>query len=249
MTSIFIKTFPKDHVWLKYLLPSIEKYADGFKDVIIVSDAGTAIPPAYLSSIKKIPVHTHYIPVPIPTAEYPIIGMGVGYLWQQYMKLNWFKLCDSDSVMILDSDEMLCNPLTPDQLKHDGKWVWTYRTWKEAEDGIIWKQPTDYILGKNTHYEAMLETGFVLTRTATTNLLNYICQTQSISNLWELVTKKRMHNFSEYNIYGSFIHMINHPDYYYNIRKDIPMHNCIIKKWSWGGVTPEIHKNAMVHLH
>ena len=95
----------------------------------------------------------------------------------------------------------------------------------------------------------MLETGFVLTRTATTNLLNYICQTQSISNLWELVTKKRMHNFSEYNIYGSFIHMINHPDYYYNIRKDIPMHNCIIKKWSWGGVTPEIHKNAMVHLH
>jgi hypothetical protein len=38
MTSIFIKTYPKDHVWLQYLLPSIEKYAEGFKEVIIVSD-------------------------------------------------------------------------------------------------------------------------------------------------------------------------------------------------------------------
>jgi len=249
MTSIFIKTFPKDHVWLKYLLPSIEKYADGFKDVIIVSDAGTEIPPEYLSSIKKIPVRTHYIPVPTPTTEYPKIVMGVGYLWQQYIKLNWFKLCDSDSVMVLDSDEMLCNPLTPDQLKHDGKWIWTYRSWKEAEDAICWKQPTDHILGKNTHYEAMCVTGFVLTRTATIKLLNHICQTHSISNLWELVTKKQMHNFSEYNAYGSFILMINHPDYYYNIKKDIPLHNSIIKKWSWGGITPEIHKNAMAYLH
>jgi hypothetical protein len=94
----------------------------------------------------------------------------------------------------------------------------------------------------------MCVTGFVLTRTATTNLLNYIYQTHSISNLWELVTKKRMSKFSEYNIYGSFIHMINHPEYYYNIKNDIPLHNSIIKKWSWGGVTPEIHKNAMAHL-
>jgi hypothetical protein len=249
MTSIFIKTFPKDHVWLQYLLPSIEKYANGFKDVIIVSDAGTEIPPAYLSSIKKIPVRTHYIPVPTPTSEYPKIENEVGYLWQQYIKLNWFKLCDSDSVMVLDSDEMLCKPLTPDQLKHDGKWIWTYRSWNEAEDAQFWKQSTDFILGKNTPHEAMCVTGFVLTKPATINLLNYICETHSISNFWELVTKKRMGKFSEYNIYGSFIHMINHPEYYYNIKKDIPLHNSIIKKWSWGGITQEIHKNAMAHLH
>lgn len=248
MTSIFIKTCPKDHAWLKYLLPSIEKYADGFKDVIIVSDTGTVIPRAYLNFIKKIPVRTHYIRVPTPTAYYPKITMGVGYLWQQYVKLNWFKLCNSDSVMILDSDEMLCKPLTPDQLKHDGKWIWTYRLWKEADSAICWKQPTDLILRKNTPYEAMCETGFVLTRTVTTNLLNYICQMHSISNLWELVTKKRMGTFSEYNIYGSFIHMINHPEYYYNIKKDIPLHNSIIKKLSWGGITPEIHRESMSYL-
>jgi hypothetical protein len=248
-TSIFIKTYPKDHAWLQYLLPSIEKYAEGFKDVVIVSDAGPVIPPEYLSSIKKIPVHTHYIPVPPVTQQYPAnLNMGVGYLWQQYIKLSWHTICDADSALMLDSDEMLCKPLTPEQLKHDGKWAWTYRTWKDAEGAIHWKQSTEQILGQSTSYEAMLVGGFVLTRSATINLLSYIYQTHAISNFWELVVKKKMNTFSEYNIYGSFIHMANDPAYYYNIRKDIPLHDCLIKNWSWGNITPEIHRKAMSYL-
>jgi hypothetical protein len=249
-TSIFIKTYPKDHIWLQYLLPSIEKYAEGFKDVVIVSDAGPVIPPEYLRSIKKFQVKTHYIPVPTHTAEYPQFDKmtGMGYLWQQYIKLNWHTICDADSVLILDSDEQLCKLTTPDKFKHDGKWVWTYRPWKDAEGAIHWKQSTDQILRQNTPYEAMLVVGFVLTRSATINLLSYIYQTHAISNLWELVVKKKMNKFSEYNIYGSFIHSVNHPDYYYNIRNDIPLQSCIIIHWSWGGITPEIHMKAMSYI-
>jgi hypothetical protein len=248
MTSIFIKTYPNDHAWLQYLLPSIEKYAEGFRDVVIVSDAGSIIPPEYLSSIKKFPVHTHYIPVPKQTNQYPQFSKstGLGYLWQQYIKLSWHNICDADSALMLDSDEMLCKPITPDYFKHNGKWVWTYRLWKDAEGAICWKQSTDQILGQRTPYEAMCDAGFVLTRTATTNLLNYIYQKQSISNLWELVVKKKMNTFSEYNLYGSFIYNANHPDYYYNIcKKDVPLRDCIIKHWSWGGITHEIHRKAM----
>jgi len=249
MTTIFIKTCPKDHVWLQYLLPSIEKYAEGFKDVVIVSDEGQVIPPEYLRSIKKFQVKTHYIPVPKQDSRYPDnINLGVGYLWQQYIKLSWHNICDSDSALILDSDEMLCKPLTPDQFKHDGKWVWTYRLWKDAGDAKCWKQSTDQILGQNTPYEAMLVCGFVLTRTTTINLMNYIYQKHAISNFWELVVKKKMNTFSEYNIYGSYIHSVSDPDYYYNIRKDIPLHDCIIKHWSWGNITPEIHRKAMAYL-
>jgi hypothetical protein len=250
MTSIFIKTCPKDHVWLQYLLPSIEKYAEGFKDVVIVSDAGTVIPHEYLSSIKKFPVHTHYIPVPTQTKAYPQFDKmtGLGYLWQQYIKLSWHNICVADSALLLDSDEMLCKLTTPDAFKHDGKWVWTYRLWKDAGGAICWKQPTDQILGQNTPYEAMLAVGFVLTRTATINLLNHIYQTHAISNLWELVVKKKMNSFSEYNMYGSYIHSVNDPAYYYNIRNDIPLQDCIIVNWSWGGVTDEIHKKAMSYL-
>ena len=251
-TSIFIKTYPNDHVWLQYLLPSIEKYAEGFKEVIIVSDAGTVIPPEYLSSIKKFTVHTHYIPVPKQTEHYPHMGLGVGYLWQQYIKLSWHNICDADSALLLDSDQMLCKPITPDAFKHDGKWVWTYRLWKDAGGAICWKQPTDQILGQNTPYEAMLAVGFVLTRTATINLLNHIYQTHAISNLWELVVKKKMNHFSEYNMYGSYIQHVNDPEYYYIIPNDIqnglPVNDCVIQNWSWGGVTDEIHKKAMSYL-
>lgn len=249
MTSIFIKTYPNDHAWLQYLLPSIEKYAQGFKDVIIVSDAGTVIPPEYLNTIKKIPVHTHYIPIPTHTPEYPSnIDVGIGYLWQQNIKLSWFELCNSDSALLLDSDEMLCKPMTPNDFKHNGKWVWTYRLWKEAEEAQCWKQSTDYILGQDTPYEAMYCVGFVMTRTATINLLNYIFQKHSISNFWDLVIKKQMGKFSEYNIYGSFINSVHDSDYYYNIQNDIPLHNCIIIHNSWSGITPDIHMKAMAYL-
>jgi hypothetical protein len=218
--------------------------------VIIVSDAGPVIPPEYLRSIKKFQVKTHYIPVPTHTAEYPQFDKmtGMGYLWQQYIKLNWHTICDADSVLILDSDEQLCKLTTPDKFKHDGKWVWTYRTWKDAEGAIHWKQSTDQILRQNTPYEAMACTGFVLIRSSTINLLNYIYQKNNISNFWELVVKKKMNSFSEYNIYGSFIHMVHDPEYYYNTQNDAPIHNCIIKHWSWGNITPKIHNDAMSHL-
>lgn len=255
MTSIFIKTYPKDHAWLQYLLPSIEKYAEGFKDVIIVSDEGPAIPQQLLNTIKKMPVKTHYIPVPIPTAEYPHpFKQGIGYLWQQYIKLSWHNLCDSDSALLLDCDEMLRKPLTPEHFKHNGKWMWTYRPWKDAEGAIGWKETTDYVLGMKTPYEAMIGSGFVLTRNATTNLLNHIYKQHSISNFWDLVVKKKMNKFSEYNIYGSFIHGVNDSDYYYNMyKKDIQLHDCILKNWSnqngpWNGITPKVHKQAMSYL-
>jgi hypothetical protein len=251
MTSIFIKTYPKDHIWLQYLLPSIEKYAEGFKDVIIVSDEGPRIPDEYLSCIKKMPVKTYYIPVPVQTKEYPQINddiTGIGYLWQQYIKLSWHNICDADSVLLLDSDEMLCKPTTPDAFKHNGKWVWTYRLWKDAENAICWKQSTEKIIGQVTEYESMCWVGFVFTRTATINLLNHIYQTHAISNFWDLVVKKKMNSFSEYNIYGSYIHSVNHPDYYCNTQRDIPLQDCIIVNWSWGGITNEIHRNAMLNL-
>lgn len=255
MTSIFIKTYQKDHAWLQYLLPSIEKYAEGFKYVVIVSDAGTVIPPEYLSSIKKFTVHTHYIPVPKHTKEYPQFNndsMGIGYLWQQYIKLSWHNICDADSALLLDSDQMLCKLTTPDTFKCNGKWMWKYRLWQDAGDAICWKQPTDCILNKNTPYEAMTSSGFVFTRTATINLLNHIYQTHSISNLWELVVKKKMNNFSEYNMYGSYIHHVNDPEYYYIIPNDKHngphMNDCVMQNWSWGGISPEIHRKAMSYL-
>ena len=247
-TCIFIKTCSKDHAWLQFLLPSIEKYAEGFRYVLIISDTGTPIPQEYLNSLKRIPVHIRYIPVPHIHDMY--IEGGVGYLWQQNVKLHWTEFCDTDSVLMLDSDQMLCSRTVPEDFKHEGKWIWSYRSWESAGGAICWKESNDKVLMQNTPYEAMCIPGFVLTRNATKNCVNTICQKHGVSQLWDLVTQKRFNKLSEYNIYGSFIESVQDPEYFYNTKLDIPIRNWdrIITFWSWGGITQGVRDRAALFI-
>ena len=247
MSSIFIKTYYKDFEWLKYLLPSIEKYSNGFESVVIVSDEGHTIPNEYLNMIKKIPIFVHYVPFP---QIYPQnIEHGLGYLWQQYIKLNWIKYCSSKSVLILDSDEMLTIPICPNDFKYNDKWIWSYRPWSEAGDAQCWKAYTDNMLKISTQYEAMCITGFILTRSTTQQLLDYINDIHSNNDLWNIVNKNNILTFSEFNIYGSFIYHTKNNEYYLNIHRDIKLINeSIIKHWSWGGISSEIHNKNMMYL-
>ena len=246
-TSIFIKTYYNDHKWLQYLLPSIQKYAEDFESVVIVSDQGHIIPSEYLQTITKIPVFVHY--VPLPTIYPNNIEHGLGYLWQQYIKLNWMTYCSSSSILILDSDEMLTKHLRPSDFKYNEKWVWSYRPWSESGTAICWKGCTDTILRINTPYEAMCITGFIMTRDATAKLLNYLNMLYENNDLWNIINKNNILRMSEFNMYGSFIHHINSNDYYFNIKRDIELINqSIVKHWSWGGISPEIHNKNMSYL-
>ncbi len=247
-TCIFIKTCGKDHCWLQFLLPSIEKYAEGFNYVLIISDEGAPIPPEYLNTIKKIPVHIRYIAVPQIHGLY--IEGGVGYLWQQSIKLHWTEYCDTDSALMLDSDQMLCSKTTPEDFKHNGKWIWSYRLWEAAGGAICWKESTDRVLMQNTLYEAMCIPGFVLTRPATKNCVASICQKHGVHHFWDLVSHRRFNKFSEYNIYGSYIESVRDPDYFYNLKLDIPIRNWdrIITFWSWGGITQGVRDRAALFL-
>jgi hypothetical protein len=247
-TSIFIKTYHRDHQWLQYLLPSIEKYSEGFESVVIISDDdGNKIPNEYLNTIKKIPIFVHY--VPLPQIYPPNIIHGLGYLWQQYIKLNWMMWCSSQSILILDSDEMLTQLITPNSFKYNDKWIWSYRPWSEAGDAICWKEHTDNLLKINTPYEAMCITGFIMTISATRKLLDYINEIYSNNDLWNIINEKHITTLSEFNIYGSFIYHTNNEEYYYNINRDIPLINqSILKYWSWGGISSEIHNKNISYL-
>lgn len=247
--SIFIKTYYKDFKWLQYLLPSIERYANNFESIIIVSDDdGNIIPDEYIKSIKNIPIYIHYVKLPI---IYPNnIHHGLGYLWQQYIKLNWFKYCNSDTVLILDSDEILTTYITPDNFKYNDKWIWTYRLWKDAEYAIIWKDITDTILQIDTKYEAMCISGFILTKSMTIQLLEYLYNIHNDNDLWNIINKYNIVTMSEFNIYGSYINHINNDQYYCNIYcSDLNLINKTINKYrSWDGISDEIHNKNMSYL-
>jgi hypothetical protein len=235
-SDIFIKTYHKDFVWLEWCLKSIKKFASGFRDVVIVSEEGHPLPDSFL---EILPLKVFY--VPFPTKVPTFIEHGLGYLWQQNIKLTWYNYSDADEVLILDSDEMLTRVTTPDSFKIDNKFVWYYRPWKDAGSGICWKPSTDLLLGKESVYDAMRITGFFLQRKTTLEFQEYLCNHHKTNNIWDIFVKLNIATCSEFNLFGNYILLSNDDSYYKSFKDDISQsfNNTIKKDWSWGGVTPE----------
>jgi hypothetical protein len=117
--DIFIKTYVNDFIWLEYLLKSVNKFAQGFRNVIIISDNdGNNIPESIL---KIMPVTVKYVDVPNKMPDK--LSHLPGYLWQQIIKINWMDYTDADAVLILDSDEMLTSSIrVSDFMDDQNRW-------------------------------------------------------------------------------------------------------------------------------
>ncbi len=238
ITDIFIKTYHRDFVWLEYCLKSIKKYARGFRDIVIVSDNTGHIIPSNITDV--LPVKIYYVNLPSKAPTY--VEHGLGYLWQQFVKLSWYKYSDAHQVLVLDSDEMLTKSLSPDSFKTNGKFNWFYRDWEKAGNGICWRQSTEFLLNKETIYDAMVLTGFVLQKETTIALKNHLCSLHNCDELWDIIIKYNLKTCSEFNLFGNFIHLYGRTEYNLVINGDITkyMDNKINKEWSWGGISNDI---------
>jgi len=235
-TDIFIKTYHKDFQWLPFCLKSIEKFGVGFRNVIIVSDNdGHTISPDYLNERCKV------IYVDISRIAPTSVEHGVGYLWQQYIKLTWYNYSNADAVLIMDSDEMFTKPISPDSFKKRGKFVWNYRTWDKAGNGVCWKTSTDFLLKIDSKYDAMAITGFILQKETSIALKNHLCSIHATSDIWDIFVKYNMHTASEFNLFGSFIHHFDRLEYtqIFDYNKENCVNYTIRKAWSWGGISDE----------
>lgn len=237
IVDIFIKTYHKDYVWLEYCLKSIRKFASGFRNIVIVGDHGDIpIPPQYYEGL---PVKIVYSAKPARAPTY--VEHGLGYLWQQYIKLSWHTLTDADAVLVLDSDWMLTAPTTPTDFMVDGKFAWVFRRWENAGSGICWKKPTEFLLKIPSEYEGMGIAGFILQRETTIALKNCICSLHGVQDIWDIVLKYNLSTFSEFNLFGSFIHAFDRKEYTCLYEPDVTkLHNyTLLASWSWGGLKAE----------
>ena len=235
--DIFIKTYHKDFIWLEWCLKSIKKYATGFENIVIVSDNdGHKLPDSFL---EIIPLKIFYVDLPTATPEY--VEHGLGYLWQQYIKLSWYEYTDADEILILDSDEMLTVPTSPNDFKTDSKYNWFFRPWDQMGNGKCWRESTEKLLGFETKLSGMCITGFVLQKETSIALKNYLCSENNVDSIWDIFVKENMKTASEFNIFGCYIEYFDRNEYNkvvldnQNINKYI---NSTIKKdWSWGGLS------------
>jgi hypothetical protein len=239
IVDIFIKTYYKDFIWLEYLLKSIKKFASGFRNVVIVSDEGHLLPPHFHDILPFTIIY-----VKVPTTPLPM-EHGIGYAWQQCVKLTWYKYTNADHVVVFDSDNMLTRPTTPESFKTNGKYNWYYRPWKDAGNGIVHKPNVDKILNYNTVYDSMCCTVFCFTKSSTAQLERYLHQRYGTSNLWVIMHKLRIISVSEFNIYGNFIHTIQHPDYHYVYDLSNIFNSTILQSWSWGGLKNDDKEKRM----
>ena len=234
--DIFIKTYHKDFVWLEWCLKSIKKFASEFRDVVIVTEEGHLLPETFL---EILPLKVFYVPFPEKTPDF--VEHGLGYLWQQNIKLTWYNYTDADEILILDSDEMLTQPTTPKSFKTDNKINWYYKMWHKMGDGACWKASTDKLLCMNTAYCGMCITGFFLTRSMSLSFKQHMCELHETTNIWDIFIKYNMPTASEYSVLGCYILKSNNADYNKIFEDDLSktFNNTIKKDWSWGGLTPE----------
>jgi hypothetical protein len=233
-TDIFIKTYHKDFIWLEWCLKSIKQFSHGFNKVIIVSDNdGNKLPNNLLTIL---PVTVFY--VDLPKTKPTKVTHGLGYLWQQYIKLSWYKYSKADEVLVLDSDEMLTMPTCPANFKTNNKYHWFYRNWEEMGDAKCWRESTEKLLGCKTENSGMCITGFVLQKETSVALKNHLCNLFNAKDIWEIFVNNNMETASEFNIYGCFVQKYDRKEYkQIDVTPDLTCFNLTIKKdWSWGGL-------------
>jgi hypothetical protein len=205
--DIFIKTYHLDFQYLEYLLKSIKVFCKGFRNVIIVTDSGKDFP----DDLKNIiPIKLFYIEMPNSFSHN--IEYGVGYLWQQYIKLSWYKYTDAEYVLVMDSDQMFTQPTTPEKFMRKKKYTWYFERWISPD--IKWKSSTEKLLKYEVGNSAMCFPGFIFKRNITLEFLKYINTKHKIWNFWDLVIRDNIEMFSEYNLYGSFMERFYYDEYY-----------------------------------
>lgn len=245
-TRLFLTTYEADYPWLYYLLSSIEKYASGFSGMTIVCDNDKSlIPQDTINIIKSMPLDVIYVDP--PTEKPPAMTQRIGYMWQQIIKLGWWKYCDEDVCIQVDTDCMFKQTFTPDTFKDkDGKITWNYRPWKTMPQ-THWLPSTLKLLGLNSlENQGMIGRYFTLTRDCTKKLIEHISKKDAELWGWDFCMENNIERFSEYCLYGAFIENIyKKHDYSLQVWEDaghfqLAHEHISCKYWSYDGVTPEI---------
>jgi hypothetical protein len=153
--SIFIVSCGKHFTWLEYALKSIEKFARGFHEVMVVIPNNE--PWGEVSDV----INSYHGPVPLRVfsdEEWPNKGM----LWHEWMILNAETICkDAEYILHTDSDCVFTEPVSPEDYFVEGKPVLMYARYEwccqrfNNPNFMHWKTAVENALGGVSEFEFM----------------------------------------------------------------------------------------------
>lgn len=221
--DIVIRSWVNDFEWLKYSLRSIQRFATGFRNVIVVTPNGQIPPTGAVETV----FHVH--------------ERGDGYLEQQVTKLHADAFSDADYLAYLDSDTIWTRPVCPDDLIVNGKVRWLYTPYVSIGrgNGQTWKEPTDKVMKRPVENEFMRRHGMVIPRWALEGFRNWMWRSHGMS-LENYILTQPNRSFSEFNAIGAYM-WFHHFDrvLWQNTDDDLGT-PFVWQGYSWGGCTDEI---------
>ena len=223
ITDILIKTYPSDFEWLKYCLFSIDRFASGFRQVVIVSP-------------EQLPFPTRHRVIVEPDAP------GNGYLHQQVVKLHAFRYSDADQFLFMDSDCIFTREVHPGTFMREDKPIWLKTPWTHVKDQNArdaWYPCMTNFLGKQPVFEFMRRHPFLIP-TWFLKEMDASCRLIHDKDLATYVMETP--NFSEFNCAGGLAHTKKFHDRFFWIdtTKDEVPPLTVLQHHSYHGLNEEI---------
>lgn len=153
--SILCVTYKRDFRYLKYMIRSINKFATGFHEVVILfPDTDWAEFTAEIG--PEIMGQTRITYKPIAGQEWP----GKGFLWHEWQILNSDYNCpDADFVAHFDPDCIFTGPVSPGTFIKDDKPILRYELFESIgrrHPGVMkWKEAAESCLPFSVPWECM----------------------------------------------------------------------------------------------
>jgi hypothetical protein len=227
MTSvdIFIRTYYKDLRWLAYCLRSIEKYAHGFRDVILVTPRSSAARLTWSGLGRKVTTHI-------------CEDFADDYLGQQVTKMLADHYSDADFVCHLDSDCILRRPVTPSDLISEGRAVISMAAYTALPHDEGWRRLSEGFLRRPVEFDFMRRPPFVYPRWLYAALRDHALRAHG-TPLADHIVAQAPHGFSEFNAMGSLAYY-QYFDQFRWRRLDCAERDESLCRWfwSWSGISP-----------
>lgn len=243
ITDIFIKSYPADYPWLNYCLRSIQKYASGIRQIILVT------PKPIPGSAESIALYVYdilkdYIDLPDPVSIQAIEAQEYGqdgYLSQQIFKLYADTFSDADQLLFIDSDTIFTRPVTPQTYFKDGRIEWMMTPW--AKTDTPWQPIVEKFLGQPVEFEFMRRHPTLVPRWLLIAVREF-CLKQHGVPLDQYVMSQPHRAFSEFNVLGAFANAFHRDKFHWVNTEEVPESEwpelTVLQKFSWGGLTDEI---------
>lgn len=223
--DIFIRSYAPDFPWLNYALRSVQKFATGFRDVVVVIPDTDDLPNLTVEKVIKVK------------------DVMPGYRQQQASKLYADTFSDADAFLYVDSDCVFTEPVTPETFMTAGRPNWLHTPFDKVSPDAraAWYEVMRKCLGEAPQHELMRRHPQLIPRWALQEFRGFVAKRHGVS-LEHYIKSQPGKEFSEFNTCGHYLWLYHHEKInWINTEEFLPP--AVLRQWwSHGGITPEIRE-------